>query len=97
MDGQGDAAGTDVEALRRDLHRRMISAIGTPLEEMERTAKAVATIAKAVDGLTEMSPRSDEGSRNEGLDAKSEQRLRDQFLARLRVLTGCRDELWRRC
>lgn len=83
MDGKGDTAGADVEALKRDLHRRMVEMIGAPLEEMERTARAIAIIAKAVDGLADLTPRNDNGSRDEGLNAEDEQRLRDQFLARL--------------
>jgi len=56
----------DVEALRRDLQRRMIEAVA-PIEEIERTARAVTTIAKAIEGLSAAAPHSDNGIRNEGL------------------------------
>ncbi|WP_225896934.1 hypothetical protein [Brevundimonas goettingensis] len=88
MDGKGDAAGTDVEALRRDLQRRMVEAMQGPPDEMERTARAVTSAAKALQTLIDTVPGDDNGSRNEGLDAKGEQRLRDQFLARLDALAA---------
>jgi hypothetical protein len=78
MDGKGDVAGMDVEALRRDLQRRMVEAVGAPIEEIERTARAVTTIAKAIEGLSAAAPQdSGAGRRSRGPQLGDEQRHRD--------------------
>jgi hypothetical protein len=95
MDGKGDAAEPvvepampDIPALTRELNRRLAEAAGGSLEELERTAKMVTTTAKAIQAVVEMAPRDDTRSRDEGLDAEGEQRLRDQVLGRLDALAA---------
>ena len=90
MDGKGDAAGRDtldVEALIRDLNRRLAEAADGPLDGLERTAKAVGAIAKAVQSVVELTG-GETGHPDAGLDAKAEQHLRDQFLGRLDAIAA---------
>ena len=100
MDGKGDAAGRDtldVEALIRDLNRRLAEAADGPLDGLERTAKAVGAIAKAVQSVVELTG-GEPGQQDAGLDAKAEQHLRDQFLGRLDAIAAALElEGLRRC
>jgi hypothetical protein len=100
MDGKVDAAGAgtgpltpDVAVLMLELNRRLADAAEGSLEEIERTARAVTAMAKAVQTVTALTARDqtgsdDTGTANEGLDAEGEQRLRDQFLGRLDALAA---------
>ena len=91
MDGKGDAAGRDtldVEALIRDLNRRLAEAADGPLDGLERTAKAVGVVVKAVQSVIEFDGGDETGQPHEGLDAKAEQHLRNQFLGRLDAIAA---------
>ena len=90
MDGKGDAAGRDtldVATLVQDLKQRLVEAADGPLDGLERTAKAVGAIAKAVQSVVELNGE-ETGQQDAGLDAKAEQHLRDQFLGRLDAIAA---------
>ncbi|HEX8469492.1 MAG TPA: hypothetical protein VF633_00115 [Brevundimonas sp.] len=84
--------------LIQDLNRRIAEAAEGPLDGMERTAKAVGVIVKAVQSVIELGGGDETGNLDEGLDAEAEQHLRDQFLGRLDAIAAALElEGVRRC
>ena len=91
MDGKGDAEGRDtldVATLIQDLKQRLVEAADGPLDGMERTAKAVGVVVKAVQSVIELGGGDETGQPHEGLDAEAEQHLRDRFLGRLDAIAA---------